>query len=232
MGEGKLIAREIKQNLEAIRLCLEYEDYFSPEGIPFGSAEAVISSMSGQEAFDSLLNKAKECQLCALSKTRKNLVFGDGNLFAEIMFVGEAPGRDEDLAGLPFVGAAGELLSKIIKAMKLERGDVFITNVLRCRPPENRNPLPEEVVCCKPYLMELIRIIKPKIICTLGKFAAHVMLNVTTPISKLRGNFYDFNGIRIMPTFHPAYLLRNPQDKKLVWDDMKKIMEYLSKDET
>ena len=230
MGKGKIIKEQLKQSLEAIRMRLEFEQYFSPEGVPLGNAASVKAPNPKKELFEKLLEKAKKCQLCSLYKTRKNLVFGDGNLDAEIMFVGEAPGRDEDLAGIPFVGVAGQLLIKIITAMKLERSDVFITNVLRCRPPSNRNPLPEEVVCCRPYLTELIRIIKPKIICSLGKFAAHAMLNVTNPISKLRGNFYDFEGIKLMPTFHPAYLLRNPQDKKLVWDDMKKIMKYLVND--
>ncbi len=232
MGQGKLIAQELKHNLECLRLRLEFEEYFSPEGIPFSSTESVAAVVSKQEAFDMLLAKAEKCQRCALYKTRNKLVFGDGSLSAEIMFVGEAPGRDEDLAGIPFIGAAGQLLSKIIAAMKLERKDVFITNVLRCHPPGNRNPSPEEVVSCKPYLMQLVEIIKPKVICTLGKFAAHTMLNVTNPISRLRGNFYDFNGIKLMPTFHPAYLLRSPHDKKLVWDDMKKIMKYLIKNET
>ncbi|MFH1092730.1 MAG: uracil-DNA glycosylase [Candidatus Omnitrophota bacterium] len=232
MGDGKLITEEIRQNLEQIKLRLEFEEYFSKEGIPFANVLTVNAPTDKKEAFEALLSLAEKCQMCSLYKTRTNLVFGDGSLNAQIMFVGEAPGREEDLAGIPFVGAAGQLLTKIIKAMKLERSDVFITNVLRCRPPENRNPLPEEVVCCRPYLLELVKIIKPKIICTLGKFAAHAMLNVTRPISRLRGNFYDFEGIKLMPTYHPAYLLRNPQDKKLVWDDMKRIMKYLKEDET
>ncbi len=232
MGDGKLIAEELKQNLEQIKLRLEFEQYYSEEGIPFGQAQSVDVRPGKKEAFEALLSRVKRCQLCQLYKTRTNLVFGDGNLNAQIMFVGEAPGRDEDLAGIPFVGVAGQLLTKIITAMKLKRSDVFITNVLRCRPPGNRNPLPEEVACCRPYLIELVKIIKPKIICTLGKFAAHALLNETRPISRLRGNFYEFAGIKLMPTYHPAYLLRNPQDKKLVWDDMKKIMKCLKEDET
>ncbi len=231
MGEGRIIVEELKKSLEQIKLRLEFEEFFSAEGIPLGSTEIVKAHTGKKEAFEVLLGRAKKCQLCSLHKTRTNLVFGDGNLDAEIMFVGEAPGREEDLAGIPFVGAAGQLLTRIIKAMKLERRDVFITNVLRCRPPGNRNPLPEEVVCCRPYLLELVRIIEPKVICTLGKFAAHVLLDETRPISRLRGNFYEFAGIKLMPTYHPAYLLRNPQDKKLVWDDIKKIMKFLKKHE-
>ncbi|MCG2712240.1 MAG: uracil-DNA glycosylase [Candidatus Omnitrophica bacterium] len=232
MGNGKIIIDQLKQNLQQIRLRLEFEEYFSKEGLPFSNAQSINVPAVKKETFEALLARAKKCQLCPLYKTKTNLVFGDGDLNAQIMFVGEAPGRDEDLSGIPFVGVAGELLTRIIKAMRLERGDVFITNVLRCRPPGNRNPLPEEVVCCRPYLIELVKIIKPKIICTLGKFAAHALLDETRPISRLRGNFYDFEGIKLMPTYHPAYLLRNPQDKRLVWDDMQKIMKHLKEDET
>lgn len=232
MGEGKSIADELKEGLQGIRQRLEFEAYFSPEGIPYSQETPACDGSTKQKAFDALLAKAKKCQKCALYKTRNNLVFGEGNLDAKIMFVGEAPGRDEDLAGIPFVGVAGQLLGKIITAMKLSRSDVFITNVLRCRPPGNRNPLPEEVASCKPYLLETVNIIKPKIICSLGKFATLALLNITGAISRLRGNFYDFNGIKLIPTYHPAYLLRNPQDKRLVWEDMQKIMKYLIEDET
>ena len=149
------------------------------------------------------------------------------------MFVGEAPGRDEDLAGRPFVGAAGQLLTKIIEAMGRKRENVYITNVLRCRPPQNRNPLPEEIVSCRPYLKELIGIIRPKVICSLGKFAASVMLDRIEPITRIRGKFFDLDeGVKLMPTFHPAYLLRNPADKKLVWSDVKKIVNYLKTGQT
>ena len=174
-----------------------------------------------------LQEEFKDCQMCALAKTRTKLVFGSGNPEAELMFVGEAPGFDEDREGLPFVGAAGQLLTKIILAMKLTREKVYIANCLKCRPPNNRNPLPTEVVTCNPILKRQIEIIRPKIICALGKFAAQTLLNSEEPISRLRGRFFDAYGARVMPTFHPAYLLRNPADKKLVWEDAQKIMKEL-----
>ncbi len=143
------------------------------------------------------------------------------------MFIGEAPGFDEDQQGLPFVGAAGQLLTKIIEAMKLKREDVYIANCLKCRPPGNRNPEPAEIASCSPILARQIEIIAPEIICALGKFAAQTLLESEEPISRLRGKFHDFRGIKLMPTFHPAYLLRNPGDKKIVWEDMQKIMREL-----
>jgi uracil-DNA glycosylase family 4 len=169
-----------------------------------------------------------DCQMCPLSQTRTHVVFGAGNPDARLMFVGEAPGFDEDRQGLPFVGAAGQLLTKIIEAMKLTREEVYIANCLKCRPPGNRNPLPSEIAACGVILSKQIAIIQPKIICALGKFAAQTLLKTDEPISRLRGRFFDWDqGIRLMPTFHPAYLLRNPGDKKLVWQDMKMIMAEL-----
>lgn len=169
------------------------------------------------------------CIKCdALVKTRKSVVFGTGNAKAKLVFVGEAPGFDEDIQGLPFVGKAGQLLTKIIEAMGLTRKDVFICNVLKCRPPGNRNPLPEEVMNCSPYLFKQLDLIKPRVICALGNFAAQVLLRTEQSIGELRGKFYDYNGIKILPTYHPAYLLRNPSEKKKVWGDMKLIMKELS----
>jgi len=176
---------------------------------------------------DSLKKEALGCKQCSLNKTRHNVVFGAGNPKAELVFIGEAPGEDEDLQGLPFVGRAGQLLTKIIEAMGLKRSDVYIANILKCRPPNNRPPLPGEIEECEGILKKQIDIIKPKIICTLGKFASQTLLRTEIPISSLRGNFKEYNGIKLMPTFHPAYLLRNPNDKRLVWQDMKKIMKEL-----
>ena len=176
---------------------------------------------------DSLKNEILACKCCSLYKARHNIVFGSGNPKAELMFIGEAPGADEDLQGLPFVGRAGQLLTKIIEAMGLKRSDVYIANILKCRPPNNRAPLPQEIEECEDILKKQIDIIKPKIICTLGKFASQTLLRTEIPISVLRGNFKEYNGIKLMPTFHPAYLLRNPNDKRLVWQDMKKIMKEL-----
>ena len=170
--------------------------------------------------FSQLKKEVGSCTKCELCETRTNVVFGDGNPEADLMFVGEAPGRDEDAQGLPFIGRAGQLLTKIIEAIGLTREDVFIGNVLKCRPPQNRNPLPSEIIKCSPYLLAQIKFIKPKVICALGKFAAQTLLNTETPISKLRGNFHDYQGVKLMPTYHPAYLLRNSHAKKDVWEDM------------
>ncbi len=178
-----------------------------------------------------LLDKAclamTDCQLCPLGKTRRNLVFGDGNPNARLVFVGEAPGADEDAQGLPFVGRAGQLLTKIIEAMGLTREDVYICNILKCRPPQNRNPLPEEIAACEPFLKKQLQIIAPSYICALGSFAAKALLRTETPITALRGRFHSYEGIKLMPTYHPAYLLRNPAAKKFVWDDMQLIMNEL-----
>jgi len=170
-----------------------------------------------------LKDKIKGCQKCPLTKTRTHLVFGAGDEHAKLMFVGEAPGRDEDLQGEPFVGKAGQLLTKIINSIGLKRTDVYIANILKCRPPGNRNPESYEIAMCQGYLLEQITIIKPKIICALGKFAAQTLLNSQQPISQLRGRFFEYMDAKLIPTFHPAYLLYNPNEKKLVWQDMKKI---------
>lgn len=175
--------------------------------------------------------RAKVCVKCGeLSRCRHSVVFGVGSPQAEIMFVGEAPGHDEDMQGMPFVGRAGELLTKIIAAMGFRREDVYIGNVLKCRPPENRTPLPNEVTNCLPYLLSQIELIKPKIIVALGATAVRALLDVQLGITKMRGHWYTFRDIPIMPTFHPAYLLRNPPAKKEVWEDMKAVLEKLGRD--
>ena len=217
------------QNLiQAVRQFLETEKSFGMTEIPKIAVQPPKPSFSKKEALLKLESEFKNCTLCALSETRTKLVFGSGNADAELMFVGEAPGYEEDQQGLPFVGAAGQLLTKIILAMKLKREDVYIANCLKCRPPSNRSPLPTEILTCKPILLRQVEIIQPKVICALGKFAAQTLLKSEQPISRLRGKFFDQGAIKIMPTFHPAYLLRNPADKKLVWEDMKKIMSELA----
>lgn len=169
-----------------------------------------------------------DCQRCKLCSGRTNLVFGAGNPRANLMFVGEGPGRDEDLQGEPFVGRAGQLLNDIItKGMGLKREDVYIANVVKCRPPDNRNPEPDEVAACEPFLKKQIELIGPQIIVGLGKFAVQTLLQSKAPITKLRGNWHSYHGIKLMPTFHPAYLLRNPADKKLVWEDIKKVIKEM-----
>ena len=168
-----------------------------------------------------------ECQRCALGRVRTNIVFGEGNPGAEIVFVGEAPGGDEDMQGRPFVGRAGQLLTRIIEAMELKRSDVYICNILKCRPPGNRNPRPEEIAACEPFLIKQLEAIRPRIICALGTFAARTLLKTDVPITVLRGKFHSYHGVRLMPTYHPAFLLRNPAAKKQVWEDVQKIMKEL-----
>jgi len=165
-----------------------------------------------------------DCQRCKLHKGRHHIVFGSGNEKAKLVFVGEAPGYEEDLQGKPFVGKAGQLLTKIIESIGLTREDVYITNVVKCRPPGNRNPEPDEIAACSPFLAQQLEALQPKLICALGTFAAQTLLKTKAPISRLRGKFYQYNKrIKLMATFHPAYLLRNPQDKRLVWEDMKAL---------
>jgi DNA polymerase len=170
-----------------------------------------------------------ECTRCKLHTTRKSIVFGVGDPDAPLMFVGEAPGEQEDKRGEPFVGPAGELLDKMIEAMGWTRDSVYINNIIQCRPPGNRNPQPDEVESCKPFLEARIRAIAPRIIVALGRPAANTLLGVDAPISTLRGKFHDRNGVQVMPTFHPAYLLREPAKKREAWDDLKLVMAELQR---
>ncbi|MFQ5666035.1 MAG: uracil-DNA glycosylase family protein [Candidatus Binatia bacterium] len=179
---------------------------------------------------DELRRELGDCQRCKLSRGRTHIVFGVGNPRAALMFVGEGPGRDEDLKAEPFVGRAGQLLTEIItKGMKLRRADVYIANVIKCRPPGNRNPEPEEIAACQPFLLRQIEIVRPRVVVALGTFAAQTLLGLRTPISRLRGHWYDWQGVKLMPTLHPAYLLRNPSDKKLVWEDVKLVLRELER---
>jgi DNA polymerase len=170
-----------------------------------------------------------DCSRCKLHTLgRRQVVFGVGNPNADLMFVGEAPGADEDIQGEPFVGRAGQLLTKIIEAINLNREDVYIANVIKCRPPQNRNPEPDEVEQCEPFLFRQIETIKPKVIVALGKFAAQSLLKTTEPITRIRGREYTYRDAILMPTYHPAYLLRNPSSKREVWEDMKRVRAILS----
>jgi DNA polymerase len=168
-----------------------------------------------------------ECTLCKLHKGRHTIVFGVGNPNARLMFVGEAPGEDEDLKGEPFVGKAGQLLTRMIEAMGLRREDVYICNTVKCRPPNNRNPEADELAACEPFLKGQLAAVKPEVIVTLGKFAAQALLRDQTPITRLRGQWREYEGIPVMPTFHPAYLLRSPQEKAKVWEDLQRVMGKL-----
>ncbi len=169
-----------------------------------------------------------DCERCKLARGRRNIVFGQGNPDARLMFVGEAPGADEDAQGLAFVGRAGQLLTDIIeKGLKIPRKDVFIANVLMCRPPENRNPEPDEIIACQPFLEQKIDAIRPRVLVGLGKFGAQWLMKSAEPISRLRGRVGDYKGIKVVPTYHPAFLLRTPSAKKEVWEDMKVVLSLL-----
>jgi uracil-DNA glycosylase family 4 len=179
------------------------------------------------ETLQTIRRDLGDCQRCGLCRLRRHIVYGAGNPQARLVFVGEGPGRDEDLQGEPFVGAAGELLTRIIQAIHLTREDVYICNIVKCRPPGNRNPLPEEIDACLPFLKRQLGAIKPEFVVALGKVAAQTLLGTEEAISRLRGRFHDVHGMRLLPTYHPAYLLRNPEKKRDVWEDMKLLMrEY------
>jgi DNA polymerase len=171
-----------------------------------------------------------DCTRCKLHTLgRKQVVFGVGNQHAELMFVGEAPGADEDVQGIPFVGRAGQLLTKMIAAMGFSREDVYIANVVKCRPPENRNPEPDEIETCEPFLFRQIETIKPKVIVALGSFATKTLLRTQDPISRLRGRIYEYHGAKLVPTFHPSFLLRSPNQKKYAWDDLKVALSVIGR---
>ncbi len=180
------------------------------------------------DTIESIRAEIGDCKRCPLHAGRKQIVHTTGNFQTDLMFIGEAPGADEDEQGLPFVGRAGRLLTDIIKAMGFERESVCIGNINRCRPPDNRKPEPIETATCRPFLMREIAVINPKVIVVLGATAAHNLLQVKTPITKMRGEFHDYFGVKVMPTFHPAYLLRDPHKKKDVWEDMKKVRDFLA----
>ena len=215
-------AEKLIENLE------ERVRFFSQLGVDFIG----VSPASKELSYPSLEEQILSCQMCSLGKGRKNAVPGEGNLEAELMFVGEAPGRDEDIQGRPFVGKAGQLLSKIINAMHFKREEVYITNIVKCRPPENRTPHVDEIEKCKAYLLSQIEMIQPRVIVSLGKVASDFFIHSRLGMTALRGDFSDYGGIRVMPTFHPSYLIRNEHNeilKKMVWEDMQKVMAFLDK---
>ena len=196
------------------------------EGTRSAGLQAGRDTVAQLAAIRNDIGDCVRCKLCTLG--RKQIVFGVGNPDADLMFVGEAPGRDEDIQGIPFVGRAGQKLTQIIEAIGLTREDVYIANVIKCRPPENRNPEPDEVERCEPFLFRQVDTIKPKVIVALGTFAAKSLLKSTDSISRLRGRVYDYRGAKLVPTFHPAFLLRNPSCRREVWEDMKKVRALLN----
>jgi uracil-DNA glycosylase family 4 len=193
----------------------------SPKSVP-------VLLKSAHDVLVDIRNDLGDCTRCKLHGLgRRQIVFGVGNPDADLMFVGEAPGQDEDIQGFPFVGRAGQLLTKIIEAIDLKREDVYIANVLKCRPPNNRNPEPDEVVSCQPFLRRQIEAVNPKVIVALGSFAARTLLQTEEAISRLRGRVYQHGGAKLVATYHPAYLLRSPDKKRETWEDMKKVRDLL-----
>jgi DNA polymerase len=194
---------------------------------PVGQSKTEGGANCRAETLEDIQQDLGECQRCELSRTRHCLVYGVGNPDARLVLVGEAPGHEEDQRGEPFVGEAGRLLDRILQAMGTSRDDVYICNVLKCRPPDNRDPLPDEVATCEPFLKRQLAAIRPQVVITLGRFATQSLLHSTDPISRLRGNWQDYEGIPVMPTYHPAYLLRSPGGKRDVWEDMKQVLHRL-----
>ncbi len=215
---------------EVVRDLKSYLEYLKGMGITSLPVSENIPETVIRSEILTLAEVRKElgdCKRCKLHRTRRTIVFGEGNEKAALMFIGEGPGYDEDVQGRPFVGKAGQLLTKIIESIHLPREEVYIANIVKCRPPQNRNPEPDEIQCCNPFLMKQIRVIRPKIICALGTFSAQTLLKTDTKISALRGKIFDLEGIKVIPTYHPAFLLRNPERKREVWEDMKKIAELI-----
>lgn len=191
-----------------------------------------VSAASSQDSLDALRADLGDCQRCRLHQGRNKIVFGQGHPQADLVFVGEGPGAEEDRQGLAFVGKAGELLTKMIKAMGFSRDEVYICNIVKCRPPGNRDPEPDEVAACEPFLKAQLALLQPKVIVAMGKYAAQTLLNTKTPITRMRGQWSSYAGIDLMPTFHPAYLLRNAAAKRPVWDDLQAVMRRLDAGKT
>ncbi len=193
-----------------------------------GGVVSETASPASRQMLEELARDSQGCTRCALCEGRTKVVFGVGDPNARLMFIGEGPGRDEDLQGEPFVGAAGQLLNKILGAMGLRREDVYIANTVKCRPPRNRNPEPDELAACRPYLLEQVRLVAPELIVVLGRVAMQAVLDTDAPLGRMRGRFHDWDGIPVACTYHPAYLLRRPEDKGKTWDDMRAVMERLA----
>ena len=229
--ELRQVAQDLREQLEA-QLTLGIgalprppEPAFVP---PISAGPATPPGMPAFTTLDEVREHLGDCRRCKLHTGRKTIVFGVGSPKADLVFVGEGPGAEEDVQGIPFVGRAGQLLTKIIEAMQMRREDVYICNIIKCRPPGNRTPQPDEIAACEPFLKAQLAALQPKVICCLGTFAAQTLLRTKESISRLRGRFQSYEGIPLLPTFHPAYLLRNPHEKRTVWEDMKLLQkEYL-----
>ena len=233
---NEMFAPDMNANISSSR-GLEDQNLMPPRKILKESAAALISpghaeTLFGEQRIEGdtlplIRDFIGDCTRCKLSKGRTKIVFGTGSPKAQLMFVGEGPGRDEDLSGEPFVGRAGKLLTDMIKAMGLQREDVYIANIVKCRPPDNRQPEHDEVAACSPFLMRQIDVIQPKVICTLGNTPTQTLMQTTQGISRFRGEWFEFRNAKLMPTYHPAYLLRNPAAKADVWKDLQKVMAVL-----
>ncbi len=230
------LLNDIRTALASARSQLEYLADLGVENLRTAASNADLpqdtdTSTSLGETLDAIRTDLGDCQRCGLGASRHKLVYGVGNPNARLVLVGEAPGREEDQKGEPFVGEAGRLLDRILQAMGMRRDDVYICNVLKCRPPDNRDPQPDEVATCEAFLIRQIAAIKPQVIIGLGRFAVHSLLKSKVPISRIRGEWQSYHGTPLMPTYHPAYLLRNPEGKRDVWEDMKAVLRRLT-DET
>ena len=220
--------------LADLKSYLEYLKELGIENLPVSSENHPEKGLSNPpptfprtRTLEEVRTELGDCRRCKLQRTRRTIVFGEGNKRAKLMIIGEGPGYDEVLQGRPFVGKAGQLLTKIIQSIHLQREEVYITNIVKCRPPQNRNPEPDEIRSCHPFLLGQISAIQPKMICALGTFAAQTLLKTERKITALRGKAYDLDGIQVIPTYHPAYLLRNPDKKREVWEDMKRISQLM-----
>ena len=231
---------ETAELIESLRAYLEELQESGVDALPFAADgvnaanaeadEAVSIDSAPRETLEEIRAELGDCCRCELGGSRNNLVFGVGNPHARVVFVGEAPGRDEDLKGEPFVGEAGQILTRLITRMGFTREDVYICNVLKCRPPSNRDPHTDEIEKCGPFMLRQVKAIGPEVIVALGAFAAHTLLQSTVPISKLRGKFHDYHGIPLMPTYHPSFLLRNRGNNEVywtVWEDMTQVLKKL-----
>lgn len=227
--------RELRELVDNLSVWLRYQRRLGWRGAPKKAAaprrepDAAYEPTAPQSlTLEEIRAQIGECRRCKLAAGRTRLVFGEGAPHARLMFVGEAPGADEDLQGRPFVGAAGQLLNNLLGKLGLRREEVYIANIVKSRPPGNRDPEADEIAACLPFLEQQIKAIRPRVIVTLGRIAAHALLGTKEPLTRLRGRWHRWHEIRVMPTFHPSYLLRAPQERRKTWDDMQQVMEYLA----
>jgi len=227
--------RELAELVESLSEWLRYQRRLGRLGLPGAKAAALAPDKEGTAekipTLEEIREKMGQCKRCQLYSGAKSLVFGEGSPHARLMFIGEAPGAEEDLQGRPFVGKAGQLLTRMLDKLVIRREEVYITNVVKSRPPGNRDPEPAEIEACLPFLKMQIAAIRPQVIVTLGKIATQALLGTKEPITKIRGQWQRYDQIRVMPTFHPSYLDRFPQERKKTWEDMQRVMEYLAEHE-